>query len=71
MSNFNVDSQPIYDTDDGFDVFKENLDYHCQEVGFKVNMLDFDVDIGPIIVADDEIVMDANEEPDGLLIVRY
>jgi len=40
-------------------------------VGFKVNMLDFDVDIGPIIVADDEIVMDANEEPDGLLIVRY
>ena len=26
---------------------------------------------GAIIVADDEIVMDANEEPDGLLIVRY
>ena len=43
MSNFGVNSEPIYDTGDGFDIFKENHDDHCQEVGFKVDMLDFDL----------------------------
>lgn len=71
MLSFDVNSEPIYDTNDEFDVFKENLDGHCQEVGFKVDMLDFDVNIGPIIIVDDNIAMNVNEETDGLLRVCY
>ena len=40
MPCFDIGNEPIYETDDEFDDFNENLDDHCQKVGFKVDIYD-------------------------------